>query len=294
MANNVYRFNEKSIDFAYRRRSVDNEHPETFHSHLGIELLLIHQGRGTLIVNNRSYRIEPGMLCVFQPYQLHRVRPDYSDGQSFERSLTVFEPTLFEAYFEKWPLLHAFFARLHRERLPDPCLYGIGDDHMLAHLFRDFRDRSLRMTEAERGEEISLFLINLFHAIKPMWNRSEGETSPSAARKLHRAEEILSWIETNYHLPYRLDDLAAALHLSPYHLSHLFKDAIGVSISEYISTRRIHEAVRLLATTDKPVSLIAEEIGLTNVSYFCKLFKENMNATPHQYRKRWMDRYFRL
>ncbi len=100
MAYHGYRFNEKPLDFAYRRRSANNEHPETFHSHLGIELLLIHQGSGTLIVNNRSYPIKPGMLCVFQPYQLHRVLLDYSHGQCFERSLTVFEPTMFETYFE--------------------------------------------------------------------------------------------------------------------------------------------------------------------------------------------------
>lgn len=284
-----YRFNDKPIDFAYRRYSANYEHPETFHSHLGIELLLIHQGRGTMIINNRSYRIEPGMLCIFQPYQLHHVRLDYSDGQCFERSLTVFEPSMFEAYFEKWPMLRAFFTRLHRDTLPTACLYGIGEDHMLVHLFHDFQENSLHIPEAERPEAIALFLMNLFQTIKPIWKRMEQEsnTSLSSTRKPRRVEEILGWIEQNYASPYRLDDLADALHLSPYHVSHLFKEAIGVSISDYISARRIHQAVRLLKTTEKPISFIAEEIGLTNVSYFCKLFKANMNVTPHQYRKRW-------
>ncbi|WP_325176666.1 AraC family transcriptional regulator [Paenibacillus alkalitolerans] len=34
------------------------------------------------------------------------------------------------------------------------------------------------------------------------------------------------------------------------------------------------------------ISLIAEEIGITNCSYFCKFFKTRMGVTPHQYRKR--------
>ena len=48
-----------------------------------------------------------------------------------------------------------------------------------------------------------------------------------------------------------------------------------------------HQSIQLLATTKKPISLIVEEIGLTNSSYFCKWFKTQMGITPHQYRKKW-------
>jgi mannose-6-phosphate isomerase-like protein (cupin superfamily) len=89
--------NEGSLYFAYRRVSVDNQHHETFHSHRGIEILMIHDGKGTMIVNNVSYAIQPGMLCVFQPFQLHHLQLDYSGRQSFERSIAIFEPTMFEA-----------------------------------------------------------------------------------------------------------------------------------------------------------------------------------------------------
>ncbi|WP_254778362.1 helix-turn-helix domain-containing protein [Paenibacillus sp. cl141a] len=61
--------------------------------------------------------------------------------------------------------------------------------------------------------------------------------------------------------------MAKSLHLSPYHLSHLFKEATGISITEYIAARRIHQSIQLLATTKKPISLITEEIGLTNSSF---------------------------
>ncbi|MFB5761231.1 AraC family transcriptional regulator [Paenibacillus medicaginis] len=293
MRYDLYKFNENPIYFAYKRKSVNNEHKETFHSHLGIELLLIHQGRGTVIVNNRSFEIKPGMLCIFQPFQLHHLTLDYSHDQCFERSLAIFEPTMFEAYFEKWPALHAFFTYIYLGKLPFPCLYDIDDQHILVHLFRNFQERLPFGAETNRSEEISLFLVNFFHFLKPMWSHLEGDYAAyPAGRKNHQVEKILSWIETNYHIPYRLDDLAKSLHVSPYHLSHLFKEATGLSISEYIAARRIHQSVRLLTTTTKPISFIAEEIGLTNVSYFCKLFKEHMDITPHQYRKRWTNHSF--
>lgn len=275
------------LEFVYKRKSVNYEHIETFHSHLGLELLFIHEGRGTMIVNNISYEIKPGMLCIFQPFQLHHLKLEYEDDQCFERSLINFEPTIFEPYFEQWPALHDFYKYISSGNLPYPCLYDV-DDPYLVSLYQRMNDRFKKLSGAERWEEMSLFLIALFQSLHHLWDkRKQGSTKTHSPRKHHRVEHILNWIEANYRLPFRLDDMAKSLHLSPYHVSHLFKEATGVSITKYIATRRIHQAVQLLTSTDKPISLIAQEIGLTNISYFCKLFKSQMGITPHQYRKRW-------
>lgn len=284
---NRVRGERNMIDFVYRRVSVDNQLKETFHSHRGMEILMIHQGRGTMIVNQVSYAIEPGMLCIFQPYQLHHVQLDYADNQSFERSLVTFEPTLFEAFFQKWPALHSFYRHLCLSKLAAPCIYGVEETGELVASFRSMYHKLQHASDAEQLEEYSLFLVMLFRALKPLWQNQQKQTAPFRTRKHHQVEHILAWIERHYTVPFDLRHLAAELHLSPYHLSHLFKKAVGLSITEYIAVRRMHQAVLLLTTTDKPITWIAEEIGLTNSSYFCKFFKARMGATPHQYRKRW-------
>lgn len=275
--------------FAYRRTSTNDEHTETFHSHLGLEVLYIHQGKGTMIVNNNRYGIKPGMLCIFQPCQLHHLKLEYDDGGCFERSIAIFEPTMYETYFEQWPGLHDFYRSLYLGELPVPCIYEV-DDPLLEEIFRSMHGRYMALSEKDQAEEVSLFLITLFRTLRLLWDKHD---VPSAGyqthRRKHRIEHILDWIEMNYMRPFRLDDMATDLRLSPYYLSHLFKEATGVSITEYIATRRIHQAIQLLTTTDKPVSLIAEEIGLTNISYFCRLFRSHMNTTPHQYRKIWTN-----
>ncbi|WP_276356214.1 AraC family transcriptional regulator [Cohnella caldifontis] len=279
---------ENPLEFAYQRKSVNYEHRETFHSHLGIELLWIHQGKGTMIVNNTRYEIRPGMFCMFQPYQLHHLKLEYEDGQSFERSLAIFEPTMFESYFEPWPSLHSFYRFLSFGQLPYPCLYDIDGHPQLDSLFRGMNEQLPTLTGADMLEEISLFLVGLIRFLKAAWERLGPDAKAyHTRRKSRQVEPILSWIEAHYASPFRLEEMARSLHLSPYHLSHLFKEATGVSITEYMAARRIHQAVRLLTTTDKPVSWIAEAVGLTNASYFCKLFKSHMGIAPHQYRKKW-------
>ena len=273
--------------FAYKRTSEHEGYMETFHSHQGIEILLIHRGSGTMVVNHKRYEITPGMLCVFQPYQLHHLQLNYSDNEPFERSIAIFEPTMFEAYFEQWPGLHAFYKHIYLSRLAFPCIYGLEDAAELSNVFQSMEERLGFLSKKDQVEEISLFLVALFRALKPVWQKREGQAVPSDNRKTHQAERILKWIESHYGEPFRLEMMAKDLHLSPYHLSHLFKEAIGVSITEYIAARRVHQAVMLLTATSKPISLIAEEIGITNSSYFCSFFKAQMGITPHQYRKRW-------
>jgi len=237
-----------------------------------------------MIVNNVSYEIKPGMLCIFQPYQLHHLKLEYDDNQCFERSIAIFEPTMYSAYFERWPSLHSFYRFICEGELPFPCLYDI-DEPVLDSLFQSTHIRLQTLSDKEQFEESSLFLVMLFRMLRQCWK--DRAPAYQTRRRPHQVEHILRWIESNYAAPFRLDDMAKSLHLSPYHLSHLFKEETGISISDYIATRRIHQAVLLLTTTKKPISLIAEQIGFKNSSYFCKLFKSHIGTTPHQYRKNW-------
>lgn len=273
--------------FAYKRISMNHEHKETFHSHSGTEILLIHQGKGTMIVNHVSYEIKPGMLCIFQPYQLHHLQLEYPDQQLFERSIVTFEPTMFEPYFAKWPVLHDFYNHINSNKLTAPCIYGGNELDELTSVWQNMRQRMKTLPDPERLEEYSLFLISLFRSLRPIWLQQQEQTSPARTRKFHQVEHILAWIEKHFTLPFRLNDMARDLHLSPFYISHLFKAATGMSLTEYIVTRRTNQAIILLTTTEKPISIIAEEIGITNVSYFCKFFKSRTGITPLQYRKRW-------
>ena len=101
-----------------------------------------------MIVNNVSYDIRPGMLCIFQPYQLHHLTLEYDGGQCFERSIAIFEPTLFRSYFEKWPALREFFHCIHSAELPYPCLYEI-DDPTLDHVYKSMHDRIPALSDSD-------------------------------------------------------------------------------------------------------------------------------------------------
>ena len=60
--------------------------------------------------------------------------------------------------------------------------------------------------------------------------------------------------------------------------------ATGLCVGESL------EAAKLLATTEKKITVISGETGFENMDYFCKTFKKYYGRTPTEYRrKKQMD-----
>ena len=261
-----------------------------FHAHQGIEILMIHEGNGTLIVDQKSYEIKSGLICVFQPYTLHYVQMNISEDVPFVRSIVHFEPSLYEAYFEKWPALQSFFKYIHKGNLPASVWCNQVEMERLAAVLHSLDENISELSKDRYFEEFSLFLISFFRTFKPIWESNA--LSPSdqkERRKPHQVERIIEWLDNNFKEPLRLESMSRDLHLSAHHLSHLFKDATGSSLTDYLTAKRMQQALLLLMSSDYAVARIAEEVGITNCSHFIKQFKNHFGSTPHHYRKRWLN-----
>ena len=89
----------------------------------------------------------------------------------------------------------------------------------------------------------------------------------------HFAEEDLS-----------LAKVADHIGLSPNHLSAVFKEETGQSFTKYLTDHRIKTAKKLLDTSKKRSSEIAELVGYPDPHYFSSVFKKSTGMTPSQYR----------
>ena len=95
----------------------------------------------------------------------------------------------------------------------------------------------------------------------------------------------IAFIDSNFHTRCRREEVADYLNLSPDHLSRRFKKETGLSLNTYITRCRLHLSRELLINqpTEK-VKNIAQYTGISDVDYFCKLFKNHTGYTPKQYR----------
>ncbi len=98
-------------------------------------------------------------------------------------------------------------------------------------------------------------------------------------------ERIKSYIEANYESNITLSSLAESLFVSPFHISHVFKEQFGISPIQYLINVRIKVACELLTQTDHPVSEVSLMVGYPNVNYFHILFKRFTGQSPGGFRR---------
>ncbi len=98
-------------------------------------------------------------------------------------------------------------------------------------------------------------------------------------------EKVRKHIEMNFSNElYQIEDLASPLHLSRTQIYRKLKALTGKTFTGIVKEMKIHRAKELLSRTDKTISEIAYELGFSDVSYFSKVFKEEMKLTPGRFR----------
>ena len=110
------------------------------------------------------------------------------------------------------------------------------------------------------------------------------------AKKFSTVEQIALYIKENYWKNLKLEDIAGIAGYSPYHISRLFKDELGMTIVDYITEVRIIKAKELLENPDLSIEFIAESVGYQYPHYFARIFKKQVGISPSEYRRWWSEK----
>ncbi|WP_298013888.1 AraC family transcriptional regulator [uncultured Megasphaera sp.] len=102
--------------------------------------------------------------------------------------------------------------------------------------------------------------------------------------------QIKEYLDQHYLENLKLPEIAEALHMNTYYLSHTFKKATGYAPMQYVTQRRIGEAQNMLLSTDLTVTEIAMRCGWNNSNYFQSVFSNVVGMPPGKYRKAWKSK----
>lgn len=81
-----------------------------------------------------------------------------------------------------------------------------------------------------------------------------------------------------------LQTIAGQLNVSKAYLSNRFHRETSVCLTDYVTSCRMDEAMRLLETSRMPVQEIALACGYSNLAYFSKTFRKEKHFSPSAYR----------
>jgi two-component system, response regulator YesN len=126
------------------------------------------------------------------------------------------------------------------------------------------------------------------------FNKYISEITDEVMKKKILSKEVaesLQFIQLNYGRDINLPQVAAHVKLSPNYLGNLFKKELQVNFIEYINELRIGKAKELLLGTYLKSYEIAERVGFTENTYFSKVFKKIVGASPNEFRKKLMKEW---
>lgn len=124
--------------------------------------------------------------------------------------------------------------------------------------------------------EIISFLAEQFD----LWTHSVGYSSGENVM-----DEILYYIQNNYHENMKLESIAPLFGYTSSYLGKIFSKKLGMNFNTYVDQIRIRESKKLLEQKNLKVYAIAEKVGYKNVDYFHKKFKKYVGISPAEYRK---------
>lgn len=83
----------------------------------------------------------------------------------------------------------------------------------------------------------------------------------------------------------RVSEFAAFLRRSPEYLTRTAVSIVGVPLREYLRTKQLEEAERLIVTTPLPMREIALHAGFGTTSTFYRCFRQAHGMTPGTFRE---------
>jgi AraC-like DNA-binding protein len=82
--------------------------------------------------------------------------------------------------------------------------------------------------------------------------------------------------------PLSLGELAGALHVSPFHLTRVFRERTGSTLTRYLHDLRLRTAVDRIG--EEPLARIAADLGYCSASHFTDRFRASFGVPPSQLR----------
>ncbi|MFC3284014.1 AraC family transcriptional regulator [Litchfieldella rifensis] len=94
--------------------------------------------------------------------------------------------------------------------------------------------------------------------------------------------EVIQLLKSRYAEPLRIEDLAAAVHMSPSTLHHRFKGLTSMSPLQFQKQLRLHEARRLMLSEGLNAATASHRVGYNSPSQFSREYRRLFGAPPYQ------------
>ncbi|KAA8826738.1 AraC family transcriptional regulator [Bifidobacterium reuteri] len=258
-----------------------------WHHHDEVEIHLIRQGVGQMMVGNALLPFSPGQVSMIGRNVPHNWISDIDVDEYLGRRdvLCQFRGEQIESMASSFPELLSFGKLMSRS-------------NRVIVLTGESRQRVASILESMgKHGDIDRF-VDLMSILAAFAQAPEGEwamvlddnyvpnTKFDATGRINAA---ISYVNEHLAEAITVEDVAKVVVMHPNAFSRFFHATSGMRFSELVTRLRISKACRLLVSTGLNVAQIRKEVGYTNAANINRSFLKEIGMTPSQYRKQHRD-----
>jgi len=258
------------------------------HSHLFQELAVVLRGTGVYRTETSTFQLAPGDVFMLKPGMAH----EYSEQHHLTVSNILFWPEkIGQPLYDlaAAPGYRAFFELEPQSR----DQYRFNGRLTLSMEQLEFLQKLMRYLEEELQRRASGFMLMSVTYLMQIFThicRCFSASDEDGHRELLRMEQVLDYMQKNYHREITRAELAEAAFMSESSLYRRFTLLLGKSPMQYLIALRLGAAAEMLQRGTESVSEIALRCGFTDGNYFGLLFRRHYGITPHQYRLKFRNK----
>lgn len=259
--------------------SVDGGSYVPPHWHNSLELVYMLEGSMTVIYEDKKVKINPTEISIVNPRVIHAV------SAVKNKALVLQIPnSIFEKYVPNYNLIR-FNADINPKNAVDKT--------KLDRLKKIFYDMYI-VYDVRPNAYLLRFNSLLYDLLYSLVHSYSYYVSEKAAedenKKLCKIKDMMFYIEKNHKEKISTNNVASAFGYNSDYAARIFKEAIGMTMTQYLYEIRLNEVNNDLHFKNKTINDILEYHGCTNYKYFMKLFKERYGCTLKKKREEYLKK----
>lgn len=265
-------------DYMY---SYDKANPPELRMHLHnyYEFLYFKSGNANYIVENTLYQVSPGDLFITRPDEIHTII--FHSNDIYERHFIQISPEYMQDI--DFDVLHIINQRqsgtmnkIHADIVKS---YGLDEYFTMVEQYVVNR---VPESDTLIKTYIIQMLVKINSALREYSELSKESVFDNA--RSARMAEIKKFIDNHIREDLSLELLCGKFYISKYYLCRIFKNYTGLTVKEYINTRRITIAKQMIFEGYN-ITDVCFECGFKDYSNFYKTFKKFTDKSPREFFK---------
>lgn len=255
------------MDLRYIGLSVGELFEPHCHKDEGVyEFHLVLEGQGVFYNGGQEYPLEPGTLFYSLPEEPHAA----------QSSVPM---VLYYCNFWLYP--------------EDQNLKKALQDHFLGHAaIKVGRSANLVFEEIRRKNQSRnpwLRHSAEYQLLSYAYELVSGEKHTTNHHGQLYINEALNYMQAQIRRDLKIDDLTQRLGIDKSYFIRLFRKNMGTSPLRYYLNLKMDAAKDSLRNSEKPIRIIARDLGYEDEFYFSRIFKTYEGVSPQTYRKEHLD-----